>query len=44
MTPGQAREFDEMLEDWKGSITTESTSVSLDEDAKDRLEELGYIK
>ncbi|MFC4988876.1 sulfatase-like hydrolase/transferase [Saliphagus infecundisoli] len=42
--PGKAEEFDETLGKWINSTTTQSSHVSLGETAKDRLEELGYLK
>jgi hypothetical protein len=41
--PGNPSEFDELLTNWKESIESVSKSVSLGQDAQDRLKDLGYI-
>jgi len=41
--PGNPEKFDEILEKWKESVETPTSSVALDQDAQDRLKDLGYI-
>ena len=41
--PGTSDEFDIAIQDWKQNVKTHSNSISLNQDAKNRLEDLGYI-